>query len=405
MKYRITKIVHNKKNKKGVVEFSTLYDFGIFSEKDERALVPYKRKRGRCRLLLRRIFRSIGFAAYRVCCFANKKLSEIALKLREARERKKENKLILPALCGAFVAVTLVTLFSFSIVGYKLLYQNYFGSYKTVTVPDFSGAVYPSDALFSDLDYCNISVSYEYNDTVPAGAVISQTPEPNVVRRVYRKRSNCNVELAVSLGKKTHVMPDLKGETLRDARLALKNAGMKFTLTEAYSSEVEKGKVISTSPMPNETFYADRTVTVTVSLGEKKVMRRVPSVVGMNEGQARAAIESAGLSVGKVSYESSEEGYGIVLSQSLTPYSSAEDGTAVSFSVSAGQSFAQKVIPELSALTLDEAKERLYEVGLVIGRVYAVENAALSGTVVAQFPPAKTPITSDIYSVDVYVSS
>ena len=31
-------------------------------------------------------------------------------------------------------------------------------------------------------------------------------------------------------------------------------------------------------------------------------------------------------------------------------------------------------------------------------------NAAKSGTVVAQFPPANTAITSDIYSVDVYVS-
>ena len=354
---------------------------------------------------MRLLFRKCVLLFLVFCGALNRRAGQLYLKIRQRRANRRENKLILPALCGAFVAVTVVTLFSFAIVGYKLVYQNYFGSYKSVAVPDFSGAVYPSDELFSKVDYCNLSVSYEYNDSVPVGSVISQTPEPNLVRRVYKNKSNCNVEIVVSLGKRRLVMPDLNGETMRDARLALKNAGVRFSVTEVYSTEVEKGRIISTDPKLDETFYTDREVELVVSLGEKKAMRTVPSIIGMNESQARTVIESAGLSVGKVSYESSEEGYGIVLSQSVGAYSSVEEGTAVSFSVSAGQSFAPKSIPDLHSLSLEEAKERLSDVGLVIGNVYAVANAAPKGTVVAQFPPAKTPITSDIYSVDVYVSS
>ena len=402
MKYKIKKITAQNRKKRELVELASLYDFGIFCEGEERSLVPFEKKRSRTRLL----FKRVAIAVITFCRAIANSVSTAYLKTKEKRAGRKENKLVLPALCGAFVAVTAVTLFSFSIVGYKLLYQNYFGSYKSVTVPDFSGAVYPSDKVFLGVeDYCNISVRYEYSDNAPCGEVISQSPAPNIVRRVYRKRSSCNVELVVSLGKKTLVMPELKGLSVRDATLALKNEGVRFSLTEAYSSEVERGRIISSTPSASEDIYADTSVTLVVSLGEKKTIRIVPFIVGMNESQAREAIASAGLSVGRVSYVSSEESYGRVLWQSAEAYSSAMDGSSVSFSVSAGQGFYQKEIPDLHSLSLEEAKERLNEFGLVIGKVYAVANAAPSGTVVAQFPPAKTPITSDIYSVDVYVSS
>ena len=402
LKYKIKKITAQGTKKGELVELASLFDFGIFSEGEERTLVPFEKKRSRARLLFKRV--AIALIAF--CRTVANSVRDVYLKIKAKRADRPENKLVLPALCGAFVAVTIVTLLSFSIVGYKLLYQNYFGSYKSVAVPDFSGAVYPSDEVFLGVaDYCNLSVRYEYNDSALCGEVISQTPAPNIVRRVYRKRSNCNVELVVSLGKKTLVMPALKGLSVRDATLALKNEGLRFSLTQAYSSEVERGKIISSTPSESEDICVDTSVTLVVSLGEKKTMRIVPLIVGMNESQAREAIASAGLSVGKVSYVSSEEGYGRVLWQSAEAYSSAEDGSSVSFSVSAGQGFYQKEIPDLHSLSLEEAKERLNEVGIVIGKVYAVANAAPSGTVVAQFPPAKTPITSDIYSVDVYVSS
>ena len=402
LKYKIKKITAQGTKKGELVELASLYDFGIFCEMEERSLIPYKKKRSRARLLFKRV--AIALIAF--CRAIKNSITTVYLKIKEKRAKRQENRLVLPALCGAFVAVVLVTVFSFSIVGYKLLYQNYFGSYKSVTVPDFSGAVYPSDEVFLGVsDYCNVSVSYEYNDNAPRGAVISQSPAPNVIRRVYRKRSNCNVELVVSLGKKTVVMPELEGLSVRDATLVLKNEGVRFFVTEAYSSEVESGRIISSTPSANENVYTDTSVTLVVSLGEKKTMRVVPLIVGMNESQAREAIASAGLSVGKVSYVSSEESYGRVIWQSVTAYSSVTDGSSVSFSVSAGQSFVQKEIPDLHSLSLEQAKQKLNEVGLVIGKVYAVANAAPSGTVVAQFPPAKAPITSDIYSVDVYVSS
>ncbi len=312
---------------------------------------------------------------------------------------------MLPALCGALCATLIVAAAAFSVVGYRLVLKNYFGSYKTVTMPSFVGASYPDDEIFALSDYCDLTVRYEYNDEIPQGVVFSQSPNEGVTRRVYRKKSNCRAELVVSLGKRVLEMPEFGGMSLRDARLALKNEGIKFKIESDYSEAVPQGCVISSYPAQGSAFYANDTVTLTVSLGERVIYNTVPSLFGMTEARARALIFESGFTVGEISYESSEHPAGTVISQSRAAGSALRKGETVSFTVSAGQKFNEKKIPDLYGLSIEEARERLAQVGLVLGNIYAVANAAPRGTVVSQSIPAGTPIRSDIYSVDVYVSS
>lgn len=357
------------------------------------------------------------FSTLRACCALvarwisakSRTLSDtVSQKIRDIRRKRALRPRLpslLPAICGALCAVIAVSALSAGAVLYRLFIKDYFGRYELVAVPDFIGSSYPDAEVFSASEYCNLTISYEYSDDIPEGQVISQTPGAGVSRRVYPDRSLCNVSIAVSLGERTFTMNDYSEASLRDAMLELKNESVKFSVVESYSDTVEAGKIISTSPTVGEIFSADQTVTLNVSLGAETVYVTVPNIFGLTEQRAEATLISSGLTVGSITYVSSDLPEGTVISQSCSAYSLEKEGTQVSFSVSAGNRYNQKTVPDLFGLTISEAKAKLAEYGLVCGRIYAVGNGAPVGTVVSQSPLPGTPINSGIVSVDIYVSS
>ncbi|MBO5416568.1 MAG: PASTA domain-containing protein [Clostridia bacterium] len=389
------------------VENAELFGFGCFYEplsEPERSLapIPQKKKRRHRFAALARAVRRGTVSALRTL---RKAFSRVFAFIRERFERKKEKPYALPALCGALCAAFAVALLSGGVVIYKLFVEDYFGSYDLVSVPDFVGNVYPNTEIFSETEYCNITVSYEYSSDIPEGTVISQMPPAGVQRRVYSNKSLCNVNLVVSLGERTFTMNDYSDHTLREAALELKKEAVRFSVVRKYSDTVGEGKIISTSPEVGEIFSCEQTVTLCVSMGPEIIYVSVPELYGMTESRAEAVLRASGLTVGDISYAVSEEPRGTVISQSITPYSSVKEGETVSFTVSAGVAYNEKLVPDLYGLTVEEAREKLAEYGLVCGNIYAVANGAPSGTVIAQSPIPETPITSGLVSVDIYVSS
>ena len=147
------------------------------------------------------------------------------------------------------------------------------------------------------------------------------------------------------------------------------------------------------------------TVTLRVSLGKKIKAISVPDLYNLTESGACLAIEERGLTVGNISYEESSLPAGRVIAQSPAPFESLREGEAVSFTVSAGERFATHSVPDLYGMTVEQARLKLREVGIVVGNVYSVSSGAPSGTVVAQSPIPSSPIVSSITSVDLYISS
>ncbi|MBQ7384870.1 MAG: PASTA domain-containing protein [Clostridia bacterium] len=388
-------------------EDSELFGFGYFYEplsEPEKSLVPLSPRKKK-----RRVFRRIAKALVRGASTLFGAILGTILKtlarIRKKIEQKKEHPHLLPALGGALCAALVIAALSAGVVIYKLFVEDYFGSYYTVAVPDFVGAVYPDTDIFSETEYCNITVSYEYDSEKPEGTVISQMPPAGVQRRVYSNRSLCNVNLVVSLGERTFTMNDYADHTLREAILELKKEAVRFSVVREYSNTVGEGRIISTSPDVGEIFSCEQTVTLRVSMGREIIYVSVPELYGMTESRAEAVLRASGLTTGSISYAVSEEPRGTVISQSITPYSSVREGEAVSFTVSAGVAYNEKLGPDLDGLTVEEARSRLAEYGLVCGNIYAVANGAPSGTVIAQSPIPETPITSGLVSVDIYVSS
>ena len=144
---------------------------------------------------------------------------------------------------------------------------------------------------------------------------------------------------------------------------------------------------------------------ITVSLGKEIKYANVPDVCGVSEVKAAEILRAAGFEVGKIAYVSSDMAAGRVISQSVSPFSSLAEGSFVDLEVSMGAVHSVKTVPDLSGLTVDEARERLAEVGLVIGRIYSIQNGDKKNTVLSQSVAAGEPIYSGTVSVDIYVGS
>ena len=326
-------------------------------------------------------------------------LSAIAEKRRAERKEVKD----IALLSGALAAALLVAALSAFAVVYKLVLSNYFGRYEKITVPGVVGMSY-SDALAAiDEEYYNITVSYEYSMTVPRGSVISQYPSGGAERKIFSGGSFPTLSVVVSRGKETVELKDLVGMRARDAELELKNSALSVIKVEEYSSSVPEGEVISTKPSAGGVLEPGGVVVLCVSRGQEKIMLSVPDIRYLSETEAVERIIASGFAVGTIEYKSSSVGAGVVISQDAEASTKLLKGSEISFTVSAGRDFSDKKVPSLYGLTLDEAREKLAEFGLVAGNVYATGDTGKRGRVIAQSPSAGSAISKALVSVDLYV--
>lgn len=348
---------------------------------------------------LRTLFEKLSRPLVLIWKKAKKLIRRISDRLEARRQRKRISSL--PMLAGALCASVLVITVTAAYVLLALV-APYVRSYDTVTIPSFVGKT--ADGAEYDTDVFNLIIQYENNPSVADGTVISQFPAAGVTRKIYEKDGYCDVRLTVSKHTQPKTPRGLVGLSLRDAALLVKNSGFTYSVEKIYSS-VGAGKVISTFPAENTSLEYGDEIKLTVSMGERAKMSTVPSLIGLTEAEAAARLRAAGLSLGEVSYARSSATAGTVISQSHTAHSELAPNSSVSCTISAGESYYVRAVPDLYGLTLDQARERLREVGLTLGNTYPISSQAPRGTVISQFPLPQTPLTSAIFSVDVHVSS
>ncbi len=385
------------------IEQISLFEFGELPEGD----APKKRRprvrKHRASAFLRRV--ATKTKAFFSVCF--RKLATFFWSLghliaRLFRPKAEKSIHTLPIFCGALCAALLVS--ALSVITVLLgLFGRYGRSYTQLTVPDFVGKE-PQAVMATQTAPLNLIIQYEYNPHVGAGLVISQQPHGGVTRRIYEKDGYCTVTLTVSRGEEVYKVEDLVGLSRREAELTLHNHGIRSAITEEFSATVPTGTVIASSPALGAVLSADEVVTLRVSKGLPVISMTVPNLVGLSESEAAAKLTAVGLSVGKVTYAVSSRPVGTVIAQEISAYEQATAQTAVSYTVSIGNRGFTHAVPDLYGLSLEEARIKLRELGLVVGTVYSVASAAPRGTVIAQTPLSLTPITSSTVSVDLYVS-
>ena len=135
------------------------------------------------------------------------------------------------------------------------------------------------------------SVVEEFNETVPAGAVIAQRPAADA-----ELRRGAPVDLTVSKGPAPVDVPSVTGRPEDAAVKAIEDAGLKAVVApdRVNSTDVPEGAVLTQSPAAGQ---LERGGTVTLTISDGPRMIQVPSYTGKQVDVARKELSDLGFRV------------------------------------------------------------------------------------------------------------
>ena len=234
------------------------------------------------------------------------------------------------------------------------------------------------------------------SSTVAAGNVINQTPAAGA-----NVSEGTAVDLLVSTGPVIVTVPSVEGSSQATAESAITAAGLSVgNVTTTSSDTVAAGNVISQTPAGGSNAEEGTSVDLVVSTGPALIA--VPSVTGVSQATAEAAITSAGLTVGNITTASSTSvAAGNVISQTPTGGSSVTAGTSVDLVISTGSDLV--TVPGVVGSFYSSAITAIENAGLVVGNVTTVRTRRSCGRVNSQTPSGGSSVPAGT-TVDLVVT-
>ena len=208
-----------------------------------------------------------------------------------------------PLLKRRWLVVTVIAIVSLVLVIVLLdnvIMPLYVKRGAVATVPPVVGAK-TNDAVqkLKDAGYEPVQYEVRFDDKAPEGTIIRQTPEGGEETKPGRK-----VYLIISGGKEIAQVPDLRGKSLRDAKMLLLKSNMSVgSVNYSYSDSAANGTVFLQTPAPGTKTAASTQVSVTVSQGPLLGRVPVPSLANLTLSQAIDKLHSVKLELGKVNYQ------------------------------------------------------------------------------------------------------
>lgn len=208
--------------------------------------------------------------------------------LPPAVERYVPRDWVFPIVFAAFVGV--LVWFGHSIQEFLLPGPN------TVTVPSFVGMAQP-DAIneIARMKLKSSIVGHAVSKLYPRGVVMNQEPQPGMHVRAGRQ-----ISLVISDGVQTIVMPDVRYQSLRDARLDLSHSRLQVAkVTYTRSDDIPPDQIISQNPAPAMSVSEGSPVSLLVSKGGASAIK-VPNFTGMSIDDARGLAATLHVKLGQV---------------------------------------------------------------------------------------------------------
>lgn len=167
---------------------------------------------------------------------------------------------------------------------------------------------------------------------------------------------------------KTVDMPDVVGLDYKEATEKIEALGLKVDISERIESEeYDVDQVVSQSQDPNAKLKEGYTVSLVISTGGQQVT--VPDLVQKQLTEAQYILENAGLKTGSIEYVQNELPEGSVISQSPFSGRSVGEGASIDLFVSKGKDPEKIVMPELVGKNIEDAKSKLAEYKINIGKL------------------------------------
>jgi serine/threonine-protein kinase len=211
------------------------------------------------------------------------------------------------ATLGWFTAIAAWAALVFSVTLYLTVRKVFVG--REVTVPDVVSM--PLDRARAALEDADLRLevdSERYDEVIPAGAVRSQAPEAG--QRIKPERT---IRVSLSLGPVQVEVPDVRGQTLRTATIALQREGLPLGhVSFTHESSVATDLVMAQDPLPSEEGPDgtggerrgwDGSVALLVSRGPLERQFVMPDLSNRSIAEVRSFVQRAGLRMGAVRTE------------------------------------------------------------------------------------------------------
>lgn len=190
-----------------------------------------------------------------------------------------------------YIWIAMVLLFLGAFIWAFFSFGNFWSS-KNITVPDVVGKSVSTAEATLKSENLRVSIDEIASDTVPAGEVISQTPQAGMDVKEQRI-----IHLTVSKGGVVIQVPDLKGMTLEQAQEQIRRMNLKLGAVEkGDDSSMPSDVILSQTPAPGSN--AEKGTVINVTINGKQF--QAPDVVGMTLADARKALSAVQLAVGHV---------------------------------------------------------------------------------------------------------
>jgi beta-lactam-binding protein with PASTA domain len=248
---------------------------------------------------------------------------------------------------------------------------------EQLTVPNVIGRESSTASQILQNRGFEVDIVSVVNPDVERDRVAAQDPRPGT-----EAPEGSTVTITVSSGPGEAVVPRVVGLPRDEAEQQVRDAGFEVEAERVFSDDVQRGRVVQTSPPEGTTIERGTTVTLQVSRGPEQVA--VPDVTGESEDNARSALEGAGLRVGEVTEEESGEDPGTVIEQSPGAGEQVDRGSAVDLVVAA-----PTPVPDVVDLTEEEARAELEDAGFEVRvQEQEVTDPEQDGIVLEQNPAA-----------------
>lgn len=168
-------------------------------------------------------------------------------------------------------------------------------------------------------------------------------------------------------------VPDLIGMGIPEADSILAERELRYQIVDSvYNANLTRGSIIDQNPSPEFQVKKDRTIFLTINAFNPEVIS-MPNMVGVSLRQARAIVQTAGLTIGKLTYVP-DIAVNNVLQQKyngnvIEEGDSIVKGSKIDLVLGMGLSNEKTAAPDLIGLPFELAKERITNRYLNLGAV------------------------------------
>jgi serine/threonine-protein kinase len=213
-------------------------------------------------------------------------------------------------------------------------------------------------------------------NAAPRDTVLEQDPVAD-----ERLDEGSTVVLTISSGPAVVEIPDVAGQSQKEATEALDDAGLEVAAKLGFSEDIPEGRAVGTEPAAGTELQTGAAVTLIISKGSNTV--EVPDVIGQDDQDALNQLETAELG-GTIVQRDDDAPADEVVAQSPSAGRRVKKGSTVTIFVSTGAI----TVPDTLGETRRRAVTTLKRAGFVVSVSEQPTDDSLEvGKVINQFPP------------------